>query len=78
MRASLLLVTLTLSALVWQAPAAQERVESDVFWKIRAEATDRSQIMQTLHVLTDRYGPRLTGSPNLRGAQDWIVKQAGT
>ena len=32
--------------------------------------------MRTLHVLTDVYGPRLTGSPNLRGAQDWVVQQA--
>lgn len=78
MRSSTLLVTLTLAAAAWQVPAAQERVETDIFWKIRAEATDRSQVMQTLHVLTDRYGPRLTGSPNLRGAQDWIVTQAGT
>lgn len=75
MRASAL--TLTLALLLSQAPTAQERVESDVYWKIRAEATERSQIMRTLQVLTDRYGPRLTGSPNLRGAQDWIVKQAG-
>jgi carboxypeptidase Q len=77
MRPMLWLLTLTLSVLPWQSPAAQERIESEVYWKIRAEATDRSQIMRTLHVLTDRYGPRLTGSPNLRAAQDWIVKQAG-
>jgi carboxypeptidase Q len=32
--------------------------------------------MRTLHVLTDVYGPRLTGSPNLRNAQDWVVQQA--
>jgi len=53
-----------------------ERLDEDVIWKIRREATDRSQIMRTLHVLTDVYGPRLTGSPNLRQAQDWLVQQA--
>ena len=31
--------------------------------------------MRTLHFLTDVYGPRLTGSPNLKAAQDWIVKE---
>ncbi len=77
MRASSVMLVLTVSLVISQAPTAQERVETDVYWKIRAEATDRSQILRTLHVLTDRFGPRLTGSPNLRGAQDWIVKQAG-
>ena len=53
-----------------------ERLDADVMWKIRREATERSQIMRTLHMLTDVYGPRLTGSPNLRRAQDWLVQQA--
>ncbi len=53
-----------------------ERVDADVMWKIRREATDRSQIMRTLQVLTDVHGPRLTGSPNLRQAQDWLLEQA--
>ncbi len=77
MRALYVVVAVTVSLTASQTPAAQERVESDVYWKIRAEVTDRSQVMRTLHVLTDRFGPRLTGSPNLRGSQDWIVKQAG-
>ncbi len=47
-----------------------------MIWKIRREALEHSQIMRTLQVLTDVYGPRLTGSPNLRGAQDWVVQQA--
>ena len=55
-----------------------ERVDDDVVWKIRREVTDNSQIMRTLSVLTDLYGPRLTGSPNLRKAQDWIVQRASS
>lgn len=43
--------------------------------RILAEGMDRSQIMRTLHFLTDRYGPRLTGSPNLRLAGEWAVRQ---
>ncbi|HWI20311.1 MAG TPA: M20/M25/M40 family metallo-hydrolase [Vicinamibacterales bacterium] len=56
-------------------PAAQEKVDKDIQWKIRREATDNSQIMRTMHFLTDVYGPRLTGSPNLKAAQDWIVQE---
>lgn len=72
-RTSALFVALVLAAP--SVPSAQERVDADVVWKIRREATDDSQIMRTLHFLTDRYGPRLTGSPNLRDAQDWLVKE---
>ncbi len=43
--------------------------------RILAEGMDRSEIMRTLHFLTDRYGPRLTGSPNLRLAGEWAVRQ---
>ena len=56
-------------------PFAQEKIDKDIEWKIRREATDNSQIMRTMHFLTDVYGPRLTGSPNLKAAQDWIVKE---
>lgn len=70
--------SVAIAALVWTMPAAQERIDTDIVWKIRREATERSQILRTLHMLTDRYGPRLTGSPNLRGAQDWIVQQASS
>ena len=55
--------------------AAQERVDQDVFWKIRQEGTNNSQILNTLHVLTDVHGPRLTGSPNLKAAGEWAVTQ---
>ena len=55
--------------------AAEERPDESVFWKIRQEATARSQILQTVHVLTDVYGPRLTGSPNLKAASDWALQQ---
>ena len=54
---------------------AQEAVNQEVFWKIRQEATTNSQILQTVHVLTDRYGPRLTGSPNAKAAGEWAIEQ---
>jgi len=43
--------------------------------KIREEAMQRSQIMKTMHMFTDVYGPRLTGSPNHKNAAEWAVKQ---
>lgn len=54
---------------------ALAREDSDITWKIRREATDNSQILATLHVLTDRYGPRLTGSPNHKAAAEWTVAE---
>jgi hypothetical protein len=66
-------LALMLAALA--VPAAEERPDEAMLWKIRQEATSRSQILQTLHVLTDVYGPRLTGSPNLKAAGDWAVQQ---
>jgi carboxypeptidase Q len=54
---------------------AQEKVDKDIQWRIRREATDNSQILRTLHFLTDVYGPRLTGSPNLKAAQEWVVQE---
>ena len=55
--------------------AAEERPDEAMFWKIRQEATARSQILTTVHVLTDVYGPRLTGSPSLKAAGEWAVQQ---
>ena len=54
---------------------AEERIDYEVNARIRKEGRERSQIMRTLHVLTDVYGPRLTGSPNHKGAAEWALKQ---
>ena len=47
----------------------------EIYDKIRKEAMDNSQIMNTLHKFTDVYGPRLTGSPKLENAGKWAMKQ---
>jgi len=57
------------------ASAQQARPAQDVEAAIRKEGMENSQIMNTLHVFTDVYGPRLTGSPNLKAAGEWAVKQ---
>jgi hypothetical protein len=53
-----------------QAPALP-----DVNTQLRAQETKDSQLMWWLHEVTDVYGPRLTGSPGLRAAQDFAVAQ---
>lgn len=55
--------------------SAQERIDYEAIAKIRREGRTNSQIMKTLHVLTDVHGPRLTGSPNYKAAAEWVVKQ---
>ena len=62
-------------ALAALSASADEATTRDVQWKIRREAAEHSRILETLHVLTDVYGPRLTGSPNLKNAGAWAVKQ---
>src|SRR6266536_4160466 len=54
---------------------AQTTVDKDLLALIRKEETDNSQIMMTMHMLADVYGPRLTGSPNHKNAAEWAVKQ---
>lgn len=49
--------------------------QAEMFDKIRKEGMENSSIMRTLHFFTDVYGPRLTGSPNLKAAGDWAVRQ---
>lgn len=65
-----------LSVFLQTIPAvfAQTAPAADATEKIRKEGMDNSQILRTLHFLTDRYGPRLTGSPNHKAAADWTVK----
>ena len=74
--ASLLVLGVTVAAPFAQAPAApQVEIDQDVNARIRAEGMDNSQIMRTMHFLTDVYGPRLSGSPNYTNAARWAVSQ---
>ena len=54
---------------------AQTPIDPNINAKIRQEGMERSQILKTMHFLTDIYGPRLTGSPNHENAAKWAVKQ---
>jgi len=66
-------LSLILSTLV--VPVAAQNGDADLLNKIRKEAMQNSQIMKTMHMLTDVYGPRLTGSPNHKAAAEWAIKQ---
>jgi carboxypeptidase Q len=44
---------------------------NDPIARIRDEGLNHSQVMQTLSYLSDVIGPRLTGSPNLKRANEW-------
>lgn len=56
-------------------PVLAQNGNADMLGRIRKEAMERSQIMKTMHMLTDVYGPRLTGSPNHKNAAEWAIKQ---
>jgi carboxypeptidase Q len=51
----------------------QDRVDPAVLDRIKAEAFDRSKVVETLRNLTDVHGPRLTGSPGFEDAARWAM-----
>ncbi|MCS7082968.1 MAG: M20/M25/M40 family metallo-hydrolase [Bacteroidetes bacterium] len=57
------------------APQAAERVDLAVIEKIKDEGLNRSQLMRIASYLTDVIGPRLTGSPQMRLANEWTRDQ---
>ena len=68
-----------------EAPAAQpsyempqpavESLDLTMYQSIREEATKHSHIMEYASGLMDGIGPRLTGSPNLKKANEWTKAQ---
>src|SRR5215471_20258373 len=55
--------------------AQTEKLDYAAIAQIRDEGLNRSQAMETLFWLTDRYGPRLTGSPAIDEAGAWTMKK---
>ena len=52
---------------------AGELVDLDAVAAIRAEGLENSHMQELAHYLTDVIGPRLTGSPGMREANDWTA-----
>src|SRR5215468_12074657 len=72
MRRHIALVTAFASAFTLTVVAQTSNL-ADMNARLRGEETNNSKIMWILHEITDVHGPRLTGSPGLRDAQDWAV-----
>ncbi len=74
----LLLALVLLALIVFPAMAAppSEQVDLEMVTRIRQEGLGRnSQVMPTLSELTDRLGARVTGSPNMKAANEWARQQ---
>jgi len=59
-------------------PAAQaptEKLDLAAIGQIRDEGLNRSQVMDHISWLSDVYGPRVTGSPGILQASDWVLKK---
>jgi len=76
----MLSVTLSLAALAATTATAQGFpqpsgfvVENSVLRRIWAVGTDSSQLPRLAHVLFDSLGPRLTASPGMTAAQNWLI-----
>jgi hypothetical protein len=67
-------VVLIMGAVLLNSVLAQEPVDSAVIAKIRDEALNRSQVLKTFEHFTEAIGPRLTGSPAVKAADDYAVK----
>jgi hypothetical protein len=51
--------------------ASPETLDLEMLTRIRQEGFRRSQVMQTLSEITDRIGSRVTGSPQMKEANNW-------
>ncbi len=58
-------------AILAVGPAEAQNHNGEVNTQIRDAAFQHSQVMETVGYLTDVIGPRLTGSPNLRKAEEY-------
>ena len=66
------LLALSLVAVV-SARQTTEKIDTAMNATIRKEGREHSKVMWVEHMLTDVYGPRLTGSPNHEAAAKWTV-----
>ena len=62
-----------LSATFGAGLSAQEQADLSVIHRIKDEAFKHSQVMEHLFYMTEVHGPRLTNSPGLELAADWVA-----
>jgi len=70
-----LIAALSLTLPPLAAATSDESADWGVMSRIRDEGLNHSQVMDTLGQLTDVLGPRLTGSPGLKKANEWTREQ---
>jgi len=74
--ALIIIIFISASAILAQQPSPSPTPDpNDPITRIREEGLKRSQVMETLSYLSDVIGPRLTGSPNMKRANDWTRDQ---
>ncbi len=71
LRALTLAASLCVSSVVAQTPV--EPIDLATIARIREEGLTRSQVMDHIGWLSDVYGPRITGGPNIMQASDWTI-----
>jgi hypothetical protein len=71
----LAILTSLASGVAVSAQGPQEKFDQDAITKIKEEGMNHSQVMDTLSYITDVPGARLTGSPNIRVAQEWAKQK---
>jgi carboxypeptidase Q len=57
--------------------SAQEHLDLGVYERIRTEGLTHGKAMEFASALCDGIGPRLTGSPNMKRANDWARETLG-
>ena len=58
-----------------QAQPQHENLDYEMYQRIRDEAIAHSHVMEYASALADDIGPRLTGSPNVKKANEWTRDQ---
>jgi hypothetical protein len=69
------MLVLTLAAATLPLGAQSEKLDLATIGRIRDEGLARSQVMDDVSWLSDVYGPRLTGSPAIQQASEWVMKK---
>src|SRR5436190_1907323 len=68
------IILLVLSSFIMTLPiGAQESVDAAINAKIREEGLNHSQVLKTFSHFTEVIGPRLTGGPAVKAAEDYAV-----
>jgi hypothetical protein len=74
MKRAILIVALAAGAAPFVGAQA-EKLDFAMIGRIRDEGLARSQVMDHLSWLSDVFGPRLTGSPQIQQASEWTMKK---